>query len=161
MARIAMFMRSRRTCRRASIRANGKIRWSSIRTDISTHPQATGPAEAKAKTLGFAKCPFDKTSFAVSDGRKAEITNSAFGTAFGVVEGKPLPVCDHAGYAPFGFGYRRCPGEQLSIEVFGDFLRKVWADKIEFEQLDVANPSKVPIGPVTVIDDVIGFRRRL
>jgi hypothetical protein len=97
----------------------------------------------------------------VSDGRRAEITNSAFGTAFGVVEGKPLPVCDHAGYAPFGFGYRRCPGEQLNIEVFGDFLRKVWAEKIEFELLDVARPAKVPIGPVTVIDDAIGFRRRL
>lgn len=92
---------------------------------------------------------------------RGQITNSAFGTAFGVVDGRPFPVCDHAGYAPFGFGYRRCPGEPLSSEVFGDFLRKVWADKIEFEQLDVASASKVPIGPVTVIDDVIGFRRRL
>lgn len=124
-------------------------------------PTSDQTGEAKTKALGLAKCPFDKTSFPVSDGRKVEIVNSAFGTVFGVVEGKPLPVCDHAGYAPFGFGYRRCPGEQLNIEVFSDFLRKVWVDKIEFEQLDVANPSKVPIGPVTVIDDVIGFRRRL
>jgi hypothetical protein len=124
-------------------------------------PTSDRIGEAKAKALGFAKCPFDKSSFAVSDGRRAEITNSAFGTAFGVVEGKQVPVCDHAGYAPFGFGYRRCPGEQLSIEVFGDFLRKVWAEKIEFELLDVARPAKVPIGPVTVIDDAIGFRRRL
>jgi hypothetical protein len=77
-----------------------------------------------------------------------------------VYDGKPLPVCDHAGYAPFGFGYRRCPGEQLNIEVFGDFLRKVWAEKIEFEQLNTPNPAKIPIGPVTVIDDAIGFRRR-
>ena len=116
--------------------------------------------EAKAKVLGLAKCPFDKVSFPVSDGRKAEIANSAFGAVYGVVDGKPLPVCDHAGYAPFGFGYRRCPGEPLNIEVFSDFLRKVWADKIEFEQLATVNPAKLPIGLVTVIDDAIGFRRR-
>ena len=123
-------------------------------------PTSDQNGEAKAKALGFSKCPFDKTAFAVSDGRKAEIVNSAFGTAYGVVDGKALPVCDHAGYAPFGFGYRRCPGEQLNIEVFSDFLRKVWADKIEFEQLKTPNPAKLPIGLVTVIADTIGFRRR-
>ena len=41
------------------------------------------------------------------------MTNSGFGTVFGVVDGKSMPVCDYAGFAPFGFGYRRCPGEQL------------------------------------------------
>ena len=123
-------------------------------------PTSDQTAEAKAKAVGLARCPFDKSSFPVSDGRKAEMVNSAFGAVFGVVDGKPLPVCDHAGYAPFGFGYRRCPGEQLNIEVFGDFLRKVWAEKIEFEQLNTPNPAKIPIGPVTVIDDAIGFRRR-
>ena len=56
-------------------------------------------------------------------------------------------------------GYRRCPGEQLNIAVFSDFLRKVWADKIEFDTLGEANPAKVPIGPAKVIDDNIGFRR--
>ena len=71
------------------------------------------------------------------DGRKAGLTNSGFGTVFGVVAGKPLPVCDYAGFAPFGFGYRRCPGEQLTIEVFGDFLRKVWRDKIAFRKLSL------------------------
>ena len=94
-------------------------------------PLSTEINEARAKTIGFAKCPFEKTSFAVSDGRNARIDNSAFGTVYGVADNKPLPVCDYAGYAPFGFGYRRCPGEQLTIAVFGDFLRKVWADKIE------------------------------
>ncbi len=123
-------------------------------------PTSDQTGEEKAKAIGFATCPFEKTSFPLSDGRKAEMTNSAFGTVFGVVDGKPLPVCDTAGYAPFGFGYRRCPGEQLNIAIFGDFLRKVWAERIEFELLDVANPAKVPIGPANVIDDNIGFRRR-
>lgn len=72
--------------------------------------------EAKLHQIGLAKCPFDLTQFNVADGRKASVNNSGFGTVFGVVDGKPLPVCDHAGFAPFGFGYRRCPGEQLTIQ---------------------------------------------
>jgi hypothetical protein len=73
--------------------------------------------------------------------------------------GKPQPVCDYAGFAPFGFGYRRCPGEQLTIQVFEDFLRKVWRDKIVFRRLNLANPGWVPIGPNAVIEDNIGFAR--
>ena len=114
----------------------------------------------RAKAIGFAKCPFEKASFPVKDGRNADMTNSAFGTVFGVVDGKAQPVCDYAGFAPFGFGYRRCPGELLTIAVFEDFLKKVWAKKIEFQKLDVPNPAKLPIGPTTVIDDNIGFVRR-
>ena len=38
-------------------------------------------------------------------------------------------------FAPFGFGYRRCPGEQMTIDVFADFLRKVSRDKIVFHNL--------------------------
>jgi cytochrome P450 len=123
-------------------------------------PTASHIGESEAKAIGFAKCPFGKTTFPVSDGRKAEIANSAFGTVFGVVDGKPLPICDHAGYAPFGFGYRRCPGEQLNVAVFGDFIRTVWASKIEFELLAIPNPAKLPAWPVIVIDDNIGFSRR-
>ena len=123
-------------------------------------PTSDQPEESKSKALGFAKCPFGKSSFAVNDGRNAEITNSGFGTVFGVVDGKPLPVCDHAGFAPFGFGYRRCPGEQLNIAVFSDLLRKVWTDKIEFERLDLASPAKIPAGPLIVVDDNIGFSRQ-
>jgi hypothetical protein len=81
--------------------------------------------------------------------------NSGFGTVYG----KPLPVCDHAGFAPFGFGYRPCPGEQLTIQVLEDFLRKVWRDKIRFAKLDIANPEPLPIGPATVIGDNVGFTR--
>ncbi len=116
--------------------------------------------EDRCKQIGFARCPFDMTTLDVVDGRKAGVTNSGFGTVFGVVDGKPLPVCDYAGFAPFGFGYRRCPGEQLTIQVFEDFLRKVWADKIEFAKLDLPVPGQVPIGPNTVIEDNIGFTRR-
>jgi cytochrome P450 len=113
----------------------------------------------KCRQIGLARCPFDVTNFEVKDGRKADITNSGFGTVFAVVDGAGHPVCDYAGFAPFGFGYRRCPGEQLTIQVFEGFLRKVWRDKIAFRKLNLANPGRVPIGPNTVISDDIGFSR--
>jgi cytochrome P450 len=114
----------------------------------------------KCRQIGLARCPFEITNFEVKDGRKANMTNSGFGTVFGVVDGTSHPVCDYAGFAPFGFGYRRCPGEQLTIHVFEDFLRKVWRDKIVFRKLDLANPGQVPIGPNAVIQDDLGFRRQ-
>jgi hypothetical protein len=123
-------------------------------------PTSAQVDEAKSKQIGFAKCPFDLTTMKVSDGRDAAMANSAFGTVFGVADGKPLPVCDYAGFAPFGFGYRRCPGEQLTIQVFEDFLRKVWRDKITFHGLNLPNPRQVPIGPGAVIDDNITFARQ-
>ena len=125
----------------------------------NTVPTSHQINEAKCEQIGFAKCPFEQTAFTVKDGRKAVLHNSAFGTVYGVVDGKPLPVCDHAGFAPFGFGYRRCPGEQLTIQVFEDFLRKVWKDKIQFVTLEVANPEQLPVGPTTVISDNLGFTR--
>ena len=70
--------------------------------------------EAKCKQIGLPRCPFEIKTLPLSDGRKTGITNSGFGTVFAVADGKPLPVCDYAGFAPFGFGYRRCPGEQLT-----------------------------------------------
>lgn len=115
--------------------------------------------ETKCEQIGFAKCPFDSTTFDVKDGRKAVLHNSGFGTVYGIVDGQPLPVCDYAGFAPFGFGYRRCPGEQLTTQVFADFLRKVWKSKIEFEKLNIAHPEPLPIGPTTVIGDNVGFTR--
>jgi len=122
-------------------------------------PTSAEVDEARSKQVGFAKCPFDLTTMKVNDGRNAAMANSAFGTVFGVVDGKPLPVCDYAGFAPFGFGYRRCPGEQLTIQVFEDFLRKVWRDKITFRSLNLPNPRRVPIGPNAVIEDNITFAR--
>jgi hypothetical protein len=87
------------------------------------------------------------------------MTNSGFGTVFGVVDGKSMPVCDYAGFVSFGFGYRRCPGEQLTIQVFEDFLREVWRDKIVFRKLTLANSGRVPVGPKAVIEDDLGFTR--
>jgi hypothetical protein len=124
-----------------------------------TVPTSAQITEDKCRQIGLARCPFEITSFDVKDGRKADITNSGFGTVFGVVNGKSLPVCDYAGFAPFGFGYRRCPGEQLTIQVFEDFLRKLWRDKIVFRKLDLANAGRVPVGPNAVIDDDLGFTR--
>lgn len=115
--------------------------------------------EARAKEIGFAQCPFHQTSLEVKDGRKVELTNSAFGTVYGVADSKTYPVCDYAGYAPFGFGYRRCPGEQFTVDFFQDFFRKVWADQIEFRNLGLENPEKLPVGPTAVVDDNIGFVR--
>jgi len=113
--------------------------------------------EAYTEQVGLARCPFERKRFEVKDGRKTTLNNSGFGTVYGIADGKPMPVCDYAGFAPFGFGYRRCPGEQLTIEVFEDFLRKVWKDKIEFVKLNIPNPEPLPIGPTTVIGDDVGF----
>ena len=115
--------------------------------------------EARIRQMGLANCPFTPTDFAVSDGREAALRNSAFGTVFGVVDNQPKPVCDYAGFAPFGFGYRRCPGEQLTVMAFEDLLRKVAADRIEFVKVGGADAEKLPIGPNTVIGDDIGFER--
>jgi hypothetical protein len=124
-----------------------------------TVPTSDQIDEAKCKQIGLARCPFDIKNFDVADGRKASLANSGFGTVFGVVDGKALPVIDYAGFAPFGFGYRRCPGEQLTIQVFEDFLRKVWKDRIEFVRLNLPSPGEVPIGPTAVIEDDIAFTR--
>jgi hypothetical protein len=115
--------------------------------------------EARCREIGFDRCPFERKTLAVKDGRNATLHNSGFGTVYGVVDGAPLPVCDSAGFAPFGFGYRRCPGELLTTEVFADFLRKVWKSNIEFDKLDIADPEAVPIGGAGIIKDNVGFTR--
>jgi cytochrome P450 len=122
-------------------------------------PTSADNDEAKSKEVGLARCPFPPAPFAIRDGRRAEVTNSAFGAGYSVVDGTSYPVCDAAGYAPFGFGYRRCGGEQLTMEFVKELLRVVWRDGIEFVRLDVEQPAKIPVSPRTVIDDNIGFQR--
>ena len=68
-------------------------------------------------------------------------------------------MCDAAGYAPFGFGYRRCAGELLTVAFVEELLRTVWQGGIELVTLDLEHPEKLPVGPGTVINDNIAFRR--
>lgn len=121
-------------------------------------PLAAANNEARSTQIGFAQCPFAEESFAVKDGRDVELTNSIFGTVFPVVDGAAAPICDYAGYAPFGFGYRRCPGELLNMLVMRTFLQLVWDQKLEFVKLDIANPVMQPAGPLLVVPDVYAFR---
>ncbi len=122
-------------------------------------PTSQDVDEARIRDMGLANCPFPVTSFGVKDGREAALRNSAFGTVFGVVDDKPMPVCDYAGFAPFGFGYRRCPGEQLTLMAFEDLLLKAAKDKIAFVKIAEPSSEQLPIGPNTVITDDIGFTR--
>lgn len=124
-----------------------------------TAPTSDQHDEASAQQLGFAYCPFTQKSYPVKDGRDAVIANSGFGAVYGVVAGKPQPVLDYAGYAPFGFGYRRCAGELLTIDFFKDMLRKVWQDKLTFSTLDLPHAETLPVGPRTLLQDNIGFAR--
>ena len=121
-------------------------------------PTSLDNDEEKCKEVGLAQCPFSQASFAVKDGRKVEMSNSAFGAVYSVIDGTAHPVCDTAGYAPFGFGYRRCAGEHLTVEFTKEFLRKVSKDKISFVKLDLENPEKVPVNPGTVLNDDITFK---
>ena len=50
------------------------------------------------------------------------------------------------------------PGKN-GLELIKELLRKVWADQLSFVKLDLATPEKLPVGPGTVIDDNIAFRR--
>jgi len=122
-------------------------------------PTTVDNNDAKSEQAGLARCPFRPAPFKLSDGRQAEVTNSAFGAVYGVVNGTPYPLCDAAGYAPFGFGYRRCAGEQLTTEFLKEFLRMVWRYGIEFVRLDLEHPEKLAVSPRTLIDDNIGFQQ--
>jgi hypothetical protein len=115
--------------------------------------------EQRSARSGLVRCPFPKESLAIKDGRSGEVTNSTFGAVYGVVDGKPYPICDTAGYAPFGFGYRRCAGEYLTVEFIKEFLRNVWNQKLSFVKLDLEAPERVPVNPGTVLDDDIAFQK--
>lgn len=115
--------------------------------------------ETTCQEAGLARCPFAIAPLAIDDGRPGEITNSAFGAVYAVVDGNPYPVCDTAGYAPFGFGYRRCAGELFSIEIIKEFLRRAWAGGFRFVTLDIETPARLAVGPGTVVDDVVAFTR--
>jgi hypothetical protein len=115
--------------------------------------------EARCQQVGLAQCPFSREDFHVKDRRNASIANSAFGAVYARVDGRVYPVCDDAGYAPLGFGYRRCAGESINNGFFKDLLKKVWRDKITFTRLDSDHAEMVAVGPRTVVADNIGFTR--
>jgi len=122
-------------------------------------PTSADNDEARIRKIGLAGCPFGKESLPVKDGRNVEMTNSAFGAVYSEIDGIPHPVVDTAGYAPFGFGYRRCAGEHLTVEFIKEFLRAVWRDKISFVKLDIEKPGQVPVNPRTVLNDDIAFKK--
>ena len=74
----------------AWIRSTGRIRIRSIRNGIFAFPTSAQINDDKCRQIGLARCPFDITNFEVKDGRKANITNSGFGTVFGVVDGRAI-----------------------------------------------------------------------
>ena len=124
-----------------------------------TVPTSAENDEARVKQMGLARCPFSKEEFPVKDGRKVEMTNSAFGAVYSKIDGTPHPVVDTAGYAPFGFGYRRCAGEHITVEFIKELLSKVWQEGISFTKLDVQSPGQIPVNPRTVLNDDIAFNR--
>ncbi|GAA4245241.1 cytochrome P450 family protein [Dactylosporangium darangshiense] len=87
----------------------------------STAP--TSADDGRSARAGLARCPFEPQPYPVPDGRPVTLTNSVFGAVYPV----GAPVCDSAGYAPFGFGYRRCPAEHLTVAFLKDVLRRRWA----------------------------------
>jgi cytochrome P450 len=115
--------------------------------------------ESKAKQVGLTQSPFSREDFQVKDGRHASITNSAFGAVYPHVDDEAYPLCDTAGYAPFGFGYRRCAGEFLTVGFIKDLIRKVWNNKLSFIRLNIDHLELLPVGPRTVVPDNIGFKR--
>jgi hypothetical protein len=122
-------------------------------------PTTVDNDEAKCTDAGLARCPFSKEAFPFKDGRTGEMTNSAFGAVYAVSDDKPYPLCDTAGYAPFGFGYRRCAGEYITVEFIKEFLRAVWKNKLSFVKLAIEMPEQVPVNPRTVLNDDIAFTR--
>jgi len=114
--------------------------------------------EALKKAGALAKCPFDHSSLETADGRSIE--NNAFGTTFAKTsEGKTCPMVETAGFSPFGFGYRRCPGEMLTVEVFKTILTEVNNYNVSFYELMPAEDAeKIAIAPGTILSDNLAMR---
>jgi cytochrome P450 len=124
-----------------------------------TAPPTVDNNEARAREVGLTRCPFSKEPFRFKDGRKGGVTNSAFGAVYGELDGKAYPLVDTAGFAPFGFGYRRCAGEYITVEFIKEHLRKVWKEKVSFVKLDLQDPEKMPVNPGTVLFDNMAFKK--
>lgn len=97
--------------------------------------------------------------FITKDERDNVLENNAYGTVSSHRRGEDYPVVESAGFSPFGFGYRRCPGERFTINVLKEFLKLVWSEKIEFQKLGIPEPELLPVAPSTFARDNIGFYR--
>jgi hypothetical protein len=120
-------------------------------------PTAADIDDGHCARIGLTRCPFAAAALQVEDGRDVSIPSNGFGTVHAVIDGEPAPLVDDAGYAPFGFGYRRCAGEWLTVDFVKDVLRHVWAEDLRFVRLPVDEPQVLPVGPVVTIEDDIGF----
>jgi hypothetical protein len=122
--------------------------------DAPTSAQIDNSLCGNENTDLLKECPFPHQDFHTHEG--TTITNNGFGTVYS----KEKPVCDTAGYAPFGLGYRRCPGEQFTIEVIKQFLKTVCKEDICFSKnicSDNGDLQEIPIAPGTIIQDDICF----
>jgi cytochrome P450 len=122
-------------------------------------PTAARIDEEHCEAIGFARCPFSGAGMRVEDGRDVELPSNGFGTVHARIDGEAAALVDDAGYAPFGFGYRRCAGEWLTVDFVKEVLRHAWTEDIRFERLEVAEPERLPVGPVVTIEDDVAFRR--
>ena len=129
----------------SSIPGTGPIHSNSTRDRYRDVPTSAQVERRGASRSASPKCPFDLTTMKVSDGRNAAMANSAFGTVSGWSTASRCRFATTPDSRHSGFGYRRCPGEQLTIQVFEEFLRKVWRDKITFRSLNLPKPRQVPI----------------
>lgn len=108
------------------------------------------------QSLGISAYPYKPSAITTEDGRTIE--SNPFGTTYSkTAEGVTCPVVDIAGYSLFGFGYRRCPGETLTINVFKTFLRHVCEHIIKFKQLNQPSLQSIAIAPGTFITDNIAM----
>ena len=95
----------------------------------------------------------DFTIFNVADVCKAGLSDIGFGTVLGLPTASRCPSAITPGSLRSPSITRSCPGEQLAIHVFEDFLR------VEFVNLQLLNSGQVTIGRNAVISDEIGFIR--
>ena len=126
-------------------------------TRYDSVPDSSKVDEAGLKSAAaLAACPFEHSQLETTDGRIIE--NNIYGTTSSRnTDGDVCPVVETAGYSSFCFGYRRCPGELLTIDIIKTFLVQIIDKKLGFKKLPLSNPQEVPIAVGTFVTDDIGF----
>ncbi|MGF1703486.1 hypothetical protein L4D09_24655 [Photobacterium makurazakiensis] len=111
--------------------------------------------DALKQVAGLARCPFDHNKVKLADGRTIE--NNAYGTTYSSHSAGQCPVVETAGYSPFGFGYRRCPGELFTVDIFKTFLITAWENNIGFKLNEDTTHEPIAVAPATFVPDNITF----